>query len=127
MREPDAVGVRDHHELRPGAAHGRHRHALDRAARADPARVARLDRLLQPGLRGEALCHGQGPLLVLLVELPDQVPLHHEETGRHSDRQNRDHHDHDLSGQALPMQPSDTSFHGFPAVVTAPSPGVSEV
>src|SRR2546430_13528395 len=32
-----------------------------------------------------------------------------------------------LFRSALPMQPSDTSFHGFPAVVTAPSPGVSEV
>src|SRR5437660_10464828 len=45
------------------------------------------------------------------VELPGQVPLHHAEASRHGDREDRDHHDDDLGGQALPLQPSDASLH----------------
>src|SRR5262249_58961281 len=83
VREPDSLGVGNYYKRRPCVLHGRHRHLLNDAARADAARVTRDDRLLQAGLRGEALRHGQGTLLVLLVELPVQVPLHDGKAGGH--------------------------------------------
>ena len=129
--EPDSLGVGDHDERRRRAAHGRHRHALHGSVRADPAWATCPHCLLQAGLGGEALRDSQGPLLVLLVELPVQVPLHDGKAGGHGDHQDRDHHDDDLGGQALPQQPPEGDFHGFlaacPCAFTASLLGVSEV
>src|SRR5215813_6739906 len=83
------------------------------SVRADTARVAGPDRLLQAGLGGQALRDRQRPLLVLLIELPAQVPLDHDETGPHGDREDRHHHDDDLGRQALSAQPPDASSHLF--------------
>ncbi len=122
--EPDSLGVGDHDERRLRPVHGRHRHALDHSVRADPARVARTDRLLKPGLGGEALRDCQGPLLVLLVELPVQVPLHDEKAGRHGDHEDRNRRDDDLGRQALPQQAPYVSFHGFLAGYTCRRHGI---
>ena len=87
--------------------------------RAGAARVTCQHRLLQAGLRGEGLRHGQGPVFVLLVQLPVQIPLHDGKAGGQGDHQDRHHHDDDLGGQALPQQPPEEDFHGFLVAVRA--------
>jgi hypothetical protein len=94
--------------------------------RADAARVARTDRLLQSGLRGERLRDSESPLLVLLVELPVQVPLHDGKASRHRHYQDRDHHDDNLGGQALHASSHNVLASG-PCRRRGIAAGVSEV
>jgi hypothetical protein len=119
MGIPGARGVGHHDERRPGVAHGGHRHALHHPMRAGAARVTCQHRLLQAGLRGEGLCHGQGPVFVLLGQLPVQIPLHDGKADGQGDHQDRHHHDDDLGGQALPQQPPEGNFHGFLVAIRA--------
>jgi hypothetical protein len=116
--EPDSPGVGDHDERRRRAVPGRLGHALHYAVRPHAARVARDDRLLQPGLGGEALGDRKGPLLVLPVQLAAQVPLDDDKPGRHRDHEDRGHHDDDLGRQALPQQAPRASSHALLSVTT---------
>jgi hypothetical protein len=51
-------------------------------------------------------------MLELIVELPRQVPLGHQEATREGEHQDRHHHQHDLSGQALSHMTPDGQLHG---------------